>query len=133
MTIENLNEFNRELDNFAKDLPQKQYKPFIKKIANQVLAGIVQKTPVDTGRARGNWQTQINETSEDDVDNLDLTGDQTIDAGANVINEMDPFDTVNIFNNLDYILALEEGHSQAQAPNGMVMLTLEEVKQQFPD
>jgi hypothetical protein len=59
------------------------------------------RTPVDTGRARGNWQVEFNGTQE-----------------------------ATIYNNLPYIERLENGWSQ-QAPAGFVRVTLSEFERKL--
>ena len=90
----------------------------------QVLTGVVNKTPVDTGRARGGWQVD-NASPE-----IDQNGAMTISKGAFAINKTPFSANVIISNNVDYILFLEDGSSQ-QAPQGMVKRTLDEVGAQF--
>lgn len=96
-------------------------------IALEALRRIVLKTPVDTGRARGNWQPSINQPIESVVDTTDLSGNQTISNGSATILGLKDFGTIFISNNLPYILKLENGSSQ-QAANGMVALTLQELQ-----
>lgn len=89
---------------------------------------VVLKTPVDTGRARGNWQPTSGDPAEGALENtLDPSGAATISQGAAVAKKLKYGDTAFTVNNLPYINALENGHSQ-QAPQGMVALTVEELK-----
>jgi hypothetical protein len=103
-----------------------------KKVALQCLEGIVNMTPVDTGRARGNWQVTIGSPKQGhDWERKDKGGSATIDQGRSTVNELSSPGTVYITNNLPYILALENGRSSTQAPQGMVRLTLDRIGLQF--
>ena len=103
---------------------------FVQKIALQVLRGVVLKTPVDTGRARGNWQVTIGEPAEGEVANLDPSGGSTISEGTARILGAINFVVIWVVNNLPYIERLEDGYS-TQAPEGMVVVTLAEIETQF--
>lgn len=103
-----------------------------KKIAFQLLEGIVNMTPVDTGRARANWQVTIGTpTLAHSWESYDKPGDGTISSGSAVISSLRTLGTIYLTNNLPYILSLEKGHSQRQAPQGMVQVTLDRVSAQF--
>lgn len=118
-------EFAAAVDVFARDLVPRQVATLQRKIALQALRSVVLKTPVDTGRARGNWQTAIGQTTEDEKLMADPVGE-----GESVLRHVGFYQIVFLFNNVNYIIYLEDGTSE-QAPNGMVQLTLEELKVQF--
>lgn len=102
-----------------------------KKIAFQLLGGIVDMCPVDTGRARGNWQVTLGAPVSDfDWERKDKDGGPTKIAGNATIQSITTLGTIYLTNNLPYILALEKGHSR-QAPAGMVQVTLDRVGAQF--
>lgn len=129
MPITNLPQFNLEIDHFTKDLPPKLAGMALRKIGLEALRGVIQLTPVDTGRAKGNWQVQINasptgETGliDDSVSDFDPGESPAYIIGANVIATAPPYSAIHIGNNVPYIGALENGHSK-QAPLGMVALT----------
>src|SRR5690606_23664498 len=114
------------------------------------------RTPVDSGRARGNWQVTIGTPASGVVPVSDKQGGQTIAKGTETINAIPPFDVVWITNNMPYIEVLEyglfnppdpgpskdprpdrkgrvlvkDGYSQ-QAPQGMVGVTLAELRTMF--
>ena len=83
--------------------------------ALSLFAKIVQRTPVDTGRARGNWMAGLNRASDNSG------GYQSVVARARL------GDSLFLTNNLPYIKDLEEGTS-AQAPAGMVRVTATEFR-----
>jgi hypothetical protein len=98
----------------------------VRKIALDVLVRVVKRTPVDTGRARANWQTTVGQMADGEVDSTDPTGGESIGKGATEIESWDPSKAaVFLTNNVPYIGYLESGSSQ-QAPAGMVAVTLSE-------
>lgn len=126
----NLGDFAASLDKVARQVPQKANQ-IKRKVALQVLNGVVLRTPVDTGRAKGNWQATLEAPATVVLDRLDKTGQATIAEGQTVIGQAQPGQDIWITNNLPYIGRLERGHSK-QAPAGMVAQTLATVKAQFP-
>jgi len=101
-----------------------------KKVTFEALRRLVMKTPVKTGRAQGNWQVTIGNPAEGQLDIVDPDGKNTISAGMAALVNLQPYQVVWISNNVDYIEALEHGHSQ-QAPQGMLSVTVEEMKGMF--
>ncbi|MGV5490229.1 HK97 gp10 family phage protein [Pseudomonas sp. XP2] len=87
-------------------------------IAMALLGDIVQRSPVDTGRFRGNTVVSIGAPILSNSDNVDKTGSSTIAAGQAVLTGLKPYTVVYIQNNLPYAEKLENGHSK-QAPNGV--------------
>lgn len=92
----------------------------------EALARLMQKTPVDTGHARGNWFA-----NEDEASSAEAEGRREAQAkaeGAVVISDFDITDhELHLTNNVDYIERLENGWSK-QAPQGMAKLTVEELR-----
>ena len=121
--------FELELDDFLKNrLPQQQL-VFVKKISLELLKKLVKKSPVDTGRFRGNWFVALDfpdRTISDDTDKT-KTGRKTISRGRRVIEALQAGHKVIISNNLPYAVMLEYGWSN-QAPQGVVAVSLEEVR-----
>jgi len=108
----------------------KQLRLVIRRIALQALEKVVNRTPVDTGRARGNWFVQIGSAGFEVTTDTDKNGNVTISRGASVIAtyaDSDDFPVISIYNNLPYINRLEHGHSK-QAPAGMVAITVAELQ-----
>jgi len=97
----------------------------VRKIALQMFTRIILKSPVDTGRFRGNWQIAIGSVPDGTLELDDKTGTATIAKGAAIALGMNAGDIVYFANNLPYARRLEEGYSQ-QAPAGMVALTVQE-------
>lgn len=141
MPIKGMAEFNLSVRDFLERLPAKLVVRAHKKIALEGLRGVVEKTPVDTGRARGNWQLSVGESPEGETGLLDgstrdLAGDEgssaAVTRGLAKIAGLQPYATIFIGNNVPYIVPLEEGHSK-QAPRGMVGLTLAELEAHYAD
>jgi hypothetical protein len=89
--------------------------------AIQLSNAIIKSTPVDTGRASGNWFPDINNTSTSTNETA-----RASDAIANVTTtgtEVKLGDTFTLTNNLPYINGLEYGNSK-QAPQGMVRINV---------
>lgn len=128
----NINDFDKDLRIFATVQVPSDHTDVVKKVALQVLKGVVNKTPVDTGRARSNWMTAVNAVPENTVDqsaniSREQASAESINRGVAVIDSVKPFSTVSIANNLPYIGVLEYGGSK-QAPEGMVRKTLAELE-----
>jgi hypothetical protein len=101
----------------------------IRKIIFDMHGRIVQRTPVDTGRAKANTHVSINNLPTGSTLEVDPTGTATIAAAGRQIAQFKLGDTAFIYNNLEYILALEYGHSKIQAPQGMFRISFEEIVQ----
>lgn len=94
----------------------------------ELFARIVERTPVDTGRARGNWQIDLDAKSGASLLATDKSGRETIARAMAKLDKLDKNSrVVLITNNLAYIKALEYGHSR-QAPSGMIRISVAEFK-----
>jgi hypothetical protein len=94
----------------------------VRGVALELLRGVVMDTPVDTGRARANWQTTVGSPALGDYDYKGGPGaaaNEAISDGTQTIQAVEGDAAIFLTNNLPYIVLLEEGHSQ-QAPAGMV-------------
>jgi len=90
-----------------------------KGVTIKLLGAVVLDTPVDTGRARANWnisQDQPDRTVNEDTDKGGVTVLNKITAEVQKTSGDTP---VFLTNNLPYIGGLENGNSK-QAPQGMV-------------
>ena len=88
---------------------------------------IILRTPVDTGRARANWQVVIGSPSPVLTAGTDRSGREGIAKAQQVAAEVTLDDEIYIVNGLAYIPALEDGHSD-QAPDGMIAVTVAELQ-----
>jgi hypothetical protein len=101
-----------------------------RKIALDVFGRVIMRTPVDTGRARGAWQTTIGAPAEGNRSPRRREAGAIADMHRRV-REWNPEETaIFLTNNLPYIGVLENGRvgkrGSEQAPNGMVAVTLSE-------
>jgi hypothetical protein len=107
----------------------------VRRISIQAFTRVVKRTPVDTGRARANWQLNLNS----------LPTGQTSGGGATLsqLSNYSLGDVVFIANNVPYIAVLEyggypkspkggsgktSGGFSTQAPYGMVGVTMNELQ-----
>jgi len=105
----------------------------IKKLTLGIARSVIEKSPVDTGRFKGNWQLGINEKPSgtiDDASEFDRSESGTARTTApslvrikNKLPERPAGSVLFITNNLDYAEKLENGSSQ-QAPSGVVEITV---------
>ena len=82
-----------------------------KATAFEMFSQIIQKTPVDTGRARGNWNIT--------TDTPDYSTTKSAQGGVQDVDIDGDFPDVYIANGLHYVVDLEEGKS-GQAPTGII-------------
>jgi hypothetical protein len=125
--IENINEIKLKLGDFQGDV-EEILDNSIRKIALDVDQNLVLGTPVDTGRAKANWQTSINILKNNQIDwdksTAGAAEQRAIQEAQTVLAQMPKFPVVWIQNNLDYIERLNDG-SSTQAPSGFVDTAVE--------
>ena len=98
-----------------------------KKIILDVFSSVTLKSPVDTGRFRGNWQLQSGFVDAKTDSQEDKTGQLAIAAANIKIKGYSSKLITYISNSLPYAQRLENGYSD-QAPQGMVRLTVIEFR-----
>lgn len=117
----NADEFARNLQNLGSVIEQDVFDKVIRKCLFDLLQLIIRKTPVDTGRARASWVLST------EYDDFQLPRGDYNSKFEKMIPETMSWLPVSsqyvIYNNLDYIVALENGHSR-QAPAGFVAQAL---------
>lgn len=91
----------------------------IAKMALSTFSSVVLATPVDTGRARGNWQPSFGSPATSATNNTDKGGGTTIASGSGLFARYEFGEKIFLTNNVPYIQRLNEGHSK-QAPAGFV-------------
>lgn len=126
-------EFELDLNKFMLKTEQ-ELKTVVQKIAIDALSDIITITPVDFGRARSNWFVTVGtDVLLETTLELDKTGEKAIARGkavlANYANA-EGLPPITIYNNLVYINELENGSSR-QAPNGMVQVTINNIKTDY--
>lgn len=89
---------------------------------------VIQKSPVDTGRFRANWNCSIGSPDLSTSQAIDPSGSGAISkATSTVVSYTLNGQSVFLTNNLPYADRLENGWSK-QAPNGMVRLSVMEIQ-----
>ena len=123
-------QFTLSIDAMVKDLVEDEVILVVKKLSMAALRGVVMKSPVDTGRFRGNWNVGIGSQDLSVSDSTDKGGGATLSSGTSEIDGVEDLTVVWITNNLPYAMALENGHSKIQAPGpgGIVALTFAELE-----
>ena len=104
-------------------------------VALQVFGAVMEATPVDEGRLRGNWMVSIdtpsNATTDEDED-LRFKQPITQKEKFKVNNEIEKFrlgDSIHLTNNMPYARRIEyEGQPHWQAPAGMLRVTVAQAK-----
>lgn len=105
-------DFDKALAEFGKTIPREQLNIVVRKMALFALRRIVQRTPVETGRARANWQVTIGSPADGVLGAFDKSGAAAVATGESVIAQIrgaSYVPSVWISNNLTYIVTLEEG------------------------
>ena len=115
--------FEQQLRRIEEDILRRQSQ-VVRKITMDVFNNVIQMSPVETGRFRGNWQVATGAAPTGTVDLEDPSGNTVTAQVAGEVQGMEPGDVVYLVNNLPYAQRLEDGWSQ-QAPGGMVALTVQ--------
>lgn len=98
----------------------------IKRIVLGIAGEVIRKSPVDTGRFKGNWQYGAGNAPTGDVEIYDEDGRGTVAHIASQIPTHPAGEVHYIVNNLPYAKALEDGHSTQSPPGNMVAGTVAE-------
>lgn len=127
MTRTNYREFKFAVDQFANTVVPERHATLLRAVSLDVLARLVRKSPVDTGRFRNNWYTSTSRPA------LLTTANTSNNAEARAlpsIASIRPFGQLFITNNLPYARRIEDGSSQ-QAPAGVTRLSVAEAAAAF--
>lgn len=100
----------------------------VRKIALDLFRRVIMKSPVDTGRFKGNWQVAIGSIPAGVLEINDKTGSATISKMTAAVLGLKAGQIIYLVNNLEYARPLEYGHSK-QAPAGVVRITVQEYPQ----
>lgn len=109
------------------DLTKERASTVTRQTALSLESGFIKRSPVLTGRFRGNWQLTVDTPAAGTLETTDKSGAQTLAAGVNALSGFEVGPPIYIVNNLPYARRLEDGYSQ-QAPAGMVRLTVNEFR-----
>jgi hypothetical protein len=103
---------------------QKDAELIVKKTAIGLFSSVIEKSPVDTGRFRANWNLSFASPDESTSDNTDKTGAESKGRVYQAMNGYKLKDqSIYFTNSLPYAMRLENGWSE-QAPYGMVRLSV---------
>lgn len=126
--------FRRFTEEMIDEMEGEQATLALKKTAFDLLKRVIEKTPVDTGRARGGWLAYLEEenvqvnVSEGSSRSLDP---QAVAEGREMGDFEEelrgPFKRIEMLNGVEYIIPLEYGHSD-QAPAGMLRIAMREMR-----
>jgi hypothetical protein len=86
--------------------------------AFEIFKRVVQRTPVDTGLARGNWLPSTGSPSEAVTDTKDKSGNKTIQNIKAVVEQAKGDEPLFLVNNLPYIEKLEYGRYPKNPKHG---------------
>lgn len=110
-----------------RNLPQERLKQFTAALFLEGAVRIIMRTPVKSGRARGNWDYTFDEPSDyRNWDDKDPSGETAQYEAIDFSKLIDGKRLIFVVNNLPYIRRLEYGWSK-QAPQGMVRVTVAEL------
>lgn len=108
------------------------------KIGIEMFRRVIYRSPVDTGRFRGNWQTSVNDYQRGTIERTDQSGRANaagLGFGSSAAGDAEvvtlasgPGDTLYLVNGLPYAKRLEYEGWSGQAPRGMVRVTVREFK-----
>jgi len=102
-------------------------KATVQKIAMEAFKRVILRSPVDTGRFRANWGCSVGSPWAGTVNVYDEDGRGTVALAASTVNGWNGQGSIFLTNNLPYSLRLEYSAWSAQAPAGMVRVTVAEM------
>lgn len=105
----------------------------VKKSVFDLTSAIIKDTAVSSGALRANWQVSFNQSIDSKVDNLDVTGNETITKVATQINNNKVPLVYWIQNNLPYAEKIEYGGSPQNNRRGMVRINILRFNEFFKD
>lgn len=140
-------QFALECKQWAEKMVPEAHVAFVKKIVLEVFTRAMMKSPVDSGRFRGNWMVGIGASDESivDVEESDAHGAVSPSAMSRAQQKLASLAfgiPVHVSNNLPYAGILENGGYplnpktgvktingySTQAPQGMLAISIEEVE-----
>lgn len=120
MPVTPLDKLNRELMEMAKDLSETEVVTVQKKLSIDLFAGVIKRTPVDEGTARGGWQLGINDPPKGvGAKEKRQLGDPTgpaMNSGLSKLASLGPFQIVFITNNVVHAVVLDQGQFDPTDP-----------------
>ena len=121
--------FSSDLKKFA-DKTERNAEKLVRGTSLAIFADVIDLTPFDTGRARGNWQTDVNRMATSVIERDDKRGAKAIAETRIKTVKFKLGQYISMTNNLPYINKLEDGSSK-QMPSGMVKITVGEFQREI--
>jgi len=130
--------FSLAINKFVKKAPE-HVNEIVRRVCFDLYQHFVDRTPYDTGRARGGWAIGVNErrlapegrkAEPGREANTSLEG--MFGEAKSILAEVKGDCVVYMVNNVEYIIPLEMGHSK-QRPHGFVRITLREYQKYLRD
>lgn len=134
----NADSFAAALGNVSETVVETKLNLFMRKTMFDLMAAIIRRTPVDTGRARGGWTAVEDMTG---VPSLNLARVPAPSGATGSVQQQEVAEgksksdlqenlsgvskSITVTNGVDYITLLEFGRSD-QAPDGMVRVSIRE-------
>ncbi len=153
--VTNADAFVARVQRFTRE-EQQQMGDFFRLLCLKLFRAIILRTPVDTGRARGNWQIGVNRIPVGEINigvrkaktkkgtkrdrrtklpGMTATGARAMKAGNKQIQRADYWDILYIGNNVLYIRFLEgadgDPPSSIQAPEGITKPAIAQISSSF--
>lgn len=94
------------------------------KVLLRLFGSIIRSSPVDTGRFRGNWQTNLSTPNLDANSAEDKSGSGSAARAAKQLASAKGDQTIFFTNNLPYGYRLENEGWSGQAPQGMMKVNV---------
>ena len=117
----------KDIENLSERTMAKIHK--VMKVATmELFKSVIMMTPVDTGRAKGNWQCTEGKEASGIIEEI-RNESETIKAMMDEVIKSSIQRGIFLTNNLDYIKKLEYGGSRKQAPQGMVRVSLKRIQE----
>ena len=140
--MSSLAQFNVDMDKAVKKLIHEDVADVLREAALMVFAGVVNGSPVDTGRFRASWTVGIGTKSDfiaedtyrgtrgPDGEAARNSQQEAMERGERILSEQNVTgeDLIVISNNLPYASELANGSSE-QAANGWIDLVIDEVEE----
>jgi hypothetical protein len=127
-----MGDFSLSMDNLLKQV-NGNVENVVKKSVFDLTSAIIKDTAVSSGALRANWQVSFNQSIDSKVDNLDVTGNETITKVATQINNNKVPLVYWIQNNLPYAEKIEYGGSPQNNRRGMVRINILRFNEFFKD
>lgn len=117
-TMSGMKKFFNDLDRFAVLAAEQAPRDRRNEIALFMLEGVITRTPVDKGRAKGNWQVTTGGPAEGTLKRNSKSGQAPLSEGSTrILSDRTGLQDLWITNNVSYILVLEDGLFEPKNPD----------------